>query len=147
MRRIRGLAAVISAVAAVGLSGCASGVAPAGEYPDGTYAGSSEADSDGSVGEVEFTIDNGRVIEASFAMVDPDGTVRDENYGKGADGQVADQEFYRRGQDAIAAEAEYVQVFEETSDQTEVEAIAGASLSHRHFVSAIEDALRAVERS
>lgn len=147
MKRIRRAAALVSAVAVVGLAGCGSGMAPAGEYPDGTYSGTSEADDDGAVGQVEFTIEGGQVVDAGFVIVDADGTLRDEDYGKGAGGEIADEEFYRRAQNAIAAEAEYVAVFEETSDQSEVEAVAGASLSYRHFVGAIEDALSTADAS
>ncbi len=137
------LAAMVSVAV---LGGCTSySAASASEYPDGEYFGTSKPDRDGASGEIRFTLEGGKVVQASFMIVDADGTIRDENYGKGAGGEIVDEEFYRLGQNALAAEAEYVTQFEETSDQHEVDAIAGASLSYRHFMSAIDNALADVD--
>ena len=92
------LAAMVSVAV---LGGCTSySAAPASEYPDGEYVGTSEPDRDGASGEIRFTLEGGKVVRASFMIVDADGTIRDENYGKGAGGEIVDEEFYRLGQNA-----------------------------------------------
>ena len=132
-----------AAIAAASLGGCGGSDADpaASTLPDGTYSGQSEPESDGTYGTVTFVVDSGVVTEASFVVHDADGTAHDENYGLGSDGEPADQAFYQRAQNAIEAEKQYVTQFEESGDQSDVEAIAGASLSHRLFRSAISDAI------
>jgi major membrane immunogen (membrane-anchored lipoprotein) len=96
---------------------------------------------------VTFSVSGGAVTDASFLVYDEDGTPHDEDYGLGSDGTPADQEFYQRAQNAIAAEKEFVSEFEETGDQNQVEAIAGASLSHRLFLDAVADAVADAQQS
>lgn len=123
------------------LSGCGGSSAVASSLPDGDYSGQSEAESDGSYGVVNFTVSSGSVTAASFVIYDADGTAHDENYGLGSDGKPADQQFYQRAQNAVAAEKQYVSEFEETGDQSQVESVAGASLSYRLFRAAVDDAI------
>lgn len=85
--------------------------------------------------------EGGTVTNARFVVYDEDGTAHDEAYGLGAGGKAADEGFYQRAQDAIAAEQEFVTQFVETGNQDEVETIAGASLSYRRFRSAVADAV------
>ena len=59
----------------------------------------------------------------------------------GSDGKPADEQFYQRAQNAVAAEKQYVSEFKETGDQSQVESVAGASLSNRLFQAAIDDAI------
>jgi Major membrane immunogen, membrane-anchored lipoprotein len=130
--------------AAVGtflLSGCGGTDPAASTLPDGEYTGQSAAESDGTYGVVTFTVAGGQVTDASFVVHDEDGTPHDEDYGLGSDGTPADQQFYQRAQNAIAAEREFVTDFEETGDQNQVESIAGASLSHRLFMDAVAEAI------
>ncbi len=123
------------------LSGCGGSSAVASSLPDGDYSGQSEAESDGSYGVVNFTVSSGSVTAAGFVIYDADGTAHDENYGLGSDGKPADQQFYQRAQNAVAAEKQYVSEFEETGDQSQVESVAGASLSYRLFRAAVDDAI------
>ncbi len=133
-----------AAIGAAVLAGCGgggdSGVA-ANSLDDGVYTGQSEPESDGTYGVVTFTVDAGTVTDASFIVHDSDGTPHDENYGLGSDGKPADEAFYQRAQNAIEAEGHYVTQFEEAGDQSQVESIAGASLSHRLFRSAVSNAM------
>ncbi|MGC3955964.1 MAG: FMN-binding protein [Propionicimonas sp.] len=135
------LFALAAAVGVVAFSGCAQSVKVA-DYPDGEYRGVSAPDDAGAVGNVEFTISGGRVTQASFVVVDPDGTPHDQDYGLSkATGKPVDEAFYQRAQAAVKAEQQYVTRFKEVGDADQVDVIAGASLSHRQFVEAITDAL------
>lgn len=131
------LAALAGTVAAVWLTGCGGAGTPANQLADDDYHGMTQPEEDGSIGHVYFTVADGEVTEAKFFIEDADGSVHDENYGK----QSSDPEFYRRAQHAVEAEKNYVQHFEEKGDQNEVEVVAGASLSHRMFLAAIQNAI------
>ena len=128
-------------VGSIVLSGCGAPSPAASTLPDGDYTGQSEAESDGSYGVVNFTVVNGAVTAADFVVYDADGTPHDESYGLGSDGKPADEQFYQRAQNAVAAEKQYVSEFKETGDQSQVEAVAGASLSYRLFQAAVDDAI------
>ncbi len=132
-------------IGAIALGGCGQSSVPANTLPDGTYTGESEPESDGSYGIINFTVQSGNITDASFVMYDQDGTAHDQNYGLGADGTPVDKDFYQRAQNAIEAEKQFVTQFKETGDQSEVESIAGASLSLRLFHSAIDDAINGAE--
>lgn len=144
MSRRRGdVAFLAAAVATVILGGCSGSSAQlaASTLADGCYTGTSQPETDGSYGVVSFCVGDQAVTQASFVVYDADGTAHDEDYGLGSDGQPADQTFYQRAQNAIAAEQEYVAQFEETGDQEQVEMVAGASLSHRLFMAAVTAAM------
>lgn len=133
--------ALAGLIGTIVLSGCGGTSPAANTLPDGDYSGQTEAESDGSYGVVNFTVSSGAVSAAGFVVYDADGTAHDENYGLGSDGTPADEQFYQRAQNAIAAEKNYVSEFEETGDQEQVESVAGASLSYRLFRAAIDDAI------
>lgn len=134
--------------AAVGImlfSGCSSPLPTAAELPDGTFRGTSSPDDQGAVGAIEFTVHDGVITSASFVVTDPDGTVHDADYGLSkSTGEPVDEAFYQRAQAAVAAEQVYVTQFKEAGDVDQVDVIAGASLSHRQFVEAVEDALSGI---
>lgn len=144
MTRPPGLRA-LGVAAALGIalfSGCGSPVPTAAELPDGAFRGTSAPDDQGAVGTVEFTVADGAIVEASFVVTDPDGTPHDEDYGLSkSTGRPVDEAFYQRAQAAVAAEQGYITQFKQTGDLSQVDVIAGASLSHRQFVEAVEDAL------
>ncbi|MCM3907586.1 MULTISPECIES: FMN-binding protein [Trueperella] len=135
------LLAIAAIVGVAVLGGCSADVPAANTLPDGEYEGVSQKEADGSYGTVNFTISGGKVTKANFLVKDADGTPHDEDYGLGTDGKAHDPIFYQRAQDAIKHEKSYVQKFQETSDQNQVERIAGGSLSHRLFMQAVEDAV------
>ncbi len=134
------MATAIGAAVLAGCGGSSDAGVPANTLDDGVYTGQSETESDGTYGVVTFTVEAGTVTDASFIVHDADGTPHDENYGLGNDGKPADEAFYQRAQNAIEAEKHYVTQFEEAGDQSRVESIAGASLSHRLFRSAVSNA-------
>lgn len=132
---------VAAALGVVLFSGCSQPTTIAG-LPDGTFAGASQPDDQGAVGHLSFVVKDGTIVEASFVVKDADGTPHDQEYGLSkASGQPVDDAFYQRAQAAVAAEQQYVAQFTEVGDADQVDVIAGASLSHRQFVEAVEDAL------
>ena len=132
---------VAAALGVVLFSGCSQPTTIA-DLPDGTFTGASQPDDQGAVGHLSFTVKDGAIVEASFVVKDADGTPHDHEYGLSkATGQAVDEAFYQRAQAAVAAEQQYVAQFKEVGDADQVDVIAGASLSHRQFVEAVEDAL------
>ncbi|MBQ8974158.1 MAG: FMN-binding protein, partial [Oscillospiraceae bacterium] len=85
---------LICAMAAALMTGCGSA-----SYADGTYEGTSsvyEGDEDGSgagYGVVTLTISGGKITDCQYSTYEPDGTLKDEDYGK-QDGEVANKDFY-----------------------------------------------------
>lgn len=126
------------------ITGCA--VAPAdlnvadGGFSDGTFTGHSAADDQGATGEAEITIKGNDVTAVDFVIRDSDGTVRGADHGK-TNGEIVDQATYRKAQVGVTAGDEYAAMLVETDDLGAVDAITGASLTYRHYVGAVEDAL------
>lgn len=138
-RRI--LLALLSGIALAGCSGEAVDVNVGdGGFTDGTFTGRSSADDKGAWGEVTLTIAGNDVTAVTFVLRQSDGTAQDENYGK-VNGKIINEETYRKAQAAVAAAPQYAARLEETDDLDAVDAITGASLSHRQFVEAVTDAL------
>lgn len=139
-RRLQTLG-VAAALGVLLFSGCSRPTTIAG-LRDGTFTGASQPDDQGAVGHLSFVVKDGAIVEASFVVKDADGTPHDQEYGLSkASGQPVDDAFYQRAQAAVAAEQQYVAQFAEVGDADQVDVIAGASLSHRQFVEAVEDAL------
>ncbi len=126
------------------ITGCAD--APAdlnvadGGFTDGSFAGRSAADDQGASGEVTVAIKGNDVTSVDFRIRDADGTVRGADYGK-TNGKIVDQATYKKAQFGMAAGDDYAATLVETDDLDQVDAITGASLTYRHFVGAVEDAL------
>ena len=146
------MAAVFAAgalVASMGIAGCGSGSASssgggaAGELADGTYTGKSsvlDANVDGD-GYVEVTIDveGGQIADASYEAFNPDGTLKDENYGK-------DTAYYGVAQRALQTGEEYLEQFLETGDPAAIDTVSGATYLHDQFVEAAKDAIGQAEK-
>lgn len=127
------------------LTGCSAFTPPDtnvadGGFVDGTFSGRSEADDDGSYGEVTLTIAGNDITDVTFVLREADGTAKDETYGM-TNGQIVNEESYRRAQAGIAAAPEYAAALTEADDLAAVDAVTGASLSYQQFVAAVEDAL------
>ena len=93
---------LVMALAATVLAGCGG----ADSYKDGTYTGKStvfegdEGEGDG-YGVVTLTIEGGAIIACDFKTYEPDGTLKDEDYGK-QNGEIANQDYYNKAQKALA---------------------------------------------
>ena len=95
------------AVAAVGITACGGSAT----YKDGTYEGKSEvydyAEEDGTdegngYGVATITIEGGKITDCKFVTYEPDGTLKDEEYGK-KQGSVANRDFYNKAQKAASS--------------------------------------------
>ena len=142
--RLKKVLAIILAIIVVAASfaGCGSSKT----YADGTYTGKSSIieDNDGEgdgYGEVTITIKDGKITECTFNTYEPDGTLKDEDYGK-QNGEVANQDYYNKAQKALAGSKEYARLLVESGDYHSIDAISGATISYDQFMEAVDDALR-----
>ena len=143
MKRMQGF--LIIACFALLLVGCG-----AATYSDGTYEGQSavrEGEGDGygdGYGVATVTIKDNAVVDCEFYTYEPDGTVKDENYGK-QDGAVANTDFYNKAQRAVQACEKYAEQLVAAGDLSGVDAISGATISYDEFCEAVENALKQAE--
>ena len=142
-KRNIGKAGIIAAAALMLLSSCGG----ARTYRDGTYEGQSEifvnedgTDEGNGYGVVSLTIRDGLIDACTYQTFEPDGTLKDENYGM-ANGAVANQDFFNKAQKAVAACDEYAKQLIATGDISSVDVISGATINYDEFVEAVEDAL------
>lgn len=121
-------------------------------YKDGTYTGQSavfEGDEEGNgdgYGVVTLTIKDNKITACEFKTYEPDGTLKDENYGK-VNGEVMNQDFYNKAQKAVQGSAQYASLFLESGslNPTDVDAITGATYSYDQFTDAVFNALEQAE--
>ncbi len=139
-RRILALLLVM-ALAATVLAGCGG----ADSYKDGTYTGKStvfegdEGEGDG-YGVVTLTIEGGAITACDFKTYEPDGTLKDEDYGK-QNGEIANRDYYNKAQKALAGANEYAKILVEVGDYHAIDSISGATISYNQFMEAVDDAL------
>ena len=146
MKRIIAVLLCLLALSAL-LSACG-----AKTYKDGTYTGQSavfEGDEDGNgdgYGVVTLTIKDNQITDCTFLTYEPDGTLKDENYGK-VNGEVMNQDYYNKAQKAVQGSAQYAALFLESGslNPTDVDAISGATFSYDQFTDAVFDALKQAE--
>jgi major membrane immunogen (membrane-anchored lipoprotein) len=137
---------LICVLAAALAAGCGSK-----SYVDGTYMGQSsvyESDEDdgngNGYGVVELTIKDGQIAECTFTTYEPDGTLKDSDYGM-QNGEVANRDYYNKARKAIAACEKYASNLIEANDVDEVDAISGATINYNNFKEAVQDALKQAE--
>jgi major membrane immunogen (membrane-anchored lipoprotein) len=109
---------------------------------DGTYQALSSADEEGAVGQLTITVQGGAVAAAEFAVIQADGTAKDEDYGKDSQGQVANPEYYRAAQQAVAAFDIYAAELVAVGYPQDVDVISGATWAHDQFVEAAVAAMQ-----
>ncbi|MDR2619864.1 MAG: FMN-binding protein [Propionibacteriaceae bacterium] len=134
--------ALLGLAALAALTGCGSGFDASLPLADGTYRASSEPDEEGAVGNITVVISGGVITGAEFVIVQRDGTLKDEDYGKGSDGQPIDDDYYKQAQLAVQACETYSRQLLEVRDPGDVDVVSGATWAHDQFVAAAEDALR-----
>jgi major membrane immunogen (membrane-anchored lipoprotein) len=137
---------LICLLAAAIATGCGSK-----SYADGTYTGQSsiyESDEDdgngNGYGVAEITIKDGQITDCTFTTYEPDGTLKDSDYGM-QNGEVANRDYYNKAQKAIAACEKYAANLVETNSIDEVDAISGATINYNNFKEAVNDALKQAE--
>lgn len=133
------------ALAALLLAGCSA------SYADGTYTAQSgiyegledeEFGEEGDgYGEVTITVKDNLVVACEFTTYMPDGTVKDEDYGK-QDGEIANQDYYNKAQRAVQASQNYAEQLAAKGELKAVDAISGASISYDEFCEAVRLALK-----
>lgn len=140
----RAAAAAAAVLMAVSLAGCGGSRV---SYKDGTYEGKSEvyenpdgSDDGNGYGQVSITIRDGKITDCSFLTYEPDGTLKDEDYGK-ENGTIANRDFYNKAQKARAACDEYAKALVEKGSLDDVDAISGATINYNNFKDAVTDAL------
>ena len=119
-------------------------------YRNGVYEGRSsvyEGAEDGSgagYGVVTLTIENGAISACEYHTYEPDGTLKDSEYGK-QNGEIANRDFYNKAQRAVMACERYAQQLTASGKLSEVDAISGATISYNEFEEAVRDALSKAE--
>lgn len=120
-------------------------------YKDGTYKGVSSVytNTDGSedgngYGEVEITIQDGKIADCKFLSYEPDGTLKDAEYGKEG-GAIANRDFYNKAQKAVAACDEYASQLISNGTLDGIDAISGATINYNSFKEAVQEALSQAE--
>ena len=98
-------------------------------------------DKDGNgYGVVTLTIKDNAITECEYKTYEPDGTLKDENYGMQS-GNVANKDFFRKAQKAVAACDEYASQLIQSGRVDDVDAISGATVNYNEFVEAANRAL------
>ena len=129
-------------VAVLGLTSCGGSA----NYADGTYTAQStvwedEEDGNGNgYGVIEITIEDGAIVAAEFTTYEPDGTLKDENYGM-VNGRIGNQDYYNKAQRALAANEQYCEQLVATGAVDGVDVISGATISYGEFQEAAQNAL------
>ncbi|MDR0366797.1 MAG: FMN-binding protein [Bifidobacteriaceae bacterium] len=108
---------------------------------DGVFEGESEPDEQGAFGRATITISGGRITASEFVVVQANGSVKAEDYGKDSDGQIANQQSYKAAQKAVAAFDVYARELLETGVPADVDVVSGATIAYRQFLTAATNAL------
>lgn len=136
---------VLAVTAAVLTVGCGGTIA----YKDGTYEGKSEtfdyenedgSDAGNGYGVVKITVKDQKIADCTFETYEPDGTKKDENYGK-KQGSVAEKDYYNKAQKAVAACDEYANLLVQNGSLDGIDAISGATKNYEQFCDAVDKAL------
>ena len=157
MKKILAAAAAAMTMAIV-FSGCGGDTAPSKQEQkkavnpaddlsaakDGNYTAESRKDEMGS-GRITLVIKDHKIKAAVFDGLNPDGVVKDESYGK-SDGEIKDEGKYKKAQLAVKAHKDYAQQLIERQKLSEVDAIAGATVSYNQFVEATQNAIEKAKK-
>jgi major membrane immunogen (membrane-anchored lipoprotein) len=110
------------------------------QYRDGVYLGKSGVDDTGAWGEVEVTIQAGKIAACTFVTYQKDGTVKAEDYGK-VNGEISNRAFYDKAQLAVEAMRTYAEALPVKQTPQAVDSIAGATIAYNQFNEAVLMAL------
>ncbi len=111
---------------------------------DGTYTAESHGDEWGK-GKLTIVIKDHKITAAEYIGLTPDGKLKDETYGM-SDGQVKNEGKYKKAQIAAKAHEKYAAQLVERQKLSEVDAIAGATVSYNQFVEATENVIEQSKR-
>ncbi|MDO5714408.1 MAG: FMN-binding protein [Tissierellia bacterium] len=122
------------------LSGCGQKPSEPVEYKDGNYTGESAPDEWGGKLVAHLTVEGGKIIECTIENLDNNGVEKGEDYGK-VDGKITNPGLYQIAQNAVEVTKDYPKELLETQDIKLVDVISGATVSHKAFQEAVQDAL------
>lgn len=106
------------------------------QLKDGTYLGESTPDERGGFVRVKIEVKDSKIADCTMENIDGDGNIKDENYGKSAN-----EGLYKIAQNAIKLAESYPKDLVEVGSVEGVEAITGATETHKQFVEACHKAL------
>lgn len=106
-----------------------------GEAPlkDGTYTERSGVDEHGYI-EVSVVVKDGKISDCKMTMFNPDGSVKDENYGK----NDSNPNLYVLAQKALAEASKLPSLLLERGSIDEVDAVSGATKTYDQFKAVVE---------
>lgn len=110
-------------------------------YKDGIYTAVSEKDDWGGWADISITVQDKKIVDCVFITYDKDGVVKGKTYGM-QDGQVKNVGLYKIAQDSIEGTKKYPGLLLETQNIDKVDAVSGATVSHRLFQDAVRKALQ-----
>ena len=99
---------------------------------DGTYTAESSKNEKRGLGKIELTIRDHKIVAATYTGIDRNGKIKTEDYGK-QDGQIKDEQHYRKAQIAFKAHQAYADQLVERQSLEKVDAIAGATVVYDQF--------------
>ncbi len=106
-------------------------------YRDGVYEGEYRNENGGGGTKVVLEIENNAIVGCQMTATDAEGHVKDENYGKN-DSEAN----YRLCQISVAGMRQYPGELLRTQDIDKVDAVSGATVTHREFQIAVRQALQ-----
>ncbi|MGP1458397.1 MAG: FMN-binding protein [Treponema sp.] len=110
-------------------------------YKDGTYTATSEKDNWGGWADISITVKDKTIVECTFTAYDKDGTIKDKTYGM-EDGQIKNAGIYKLAQASVEGGQKYPGILLEKQNIDKVDAVSGATVSHRLFQDAAKKALK-----
>ncbi len=106
---------------------------------DGTYTAESRSDEWGK-GRLTIVVKDHKITAAEFIGVKPDGKIKDDTYGM-SDGKVKNEGTYKKAQNALKAHGNYAAQLVERQMLSDVDAIAGATVSYNQFIEAAQNVI------
>ena len=106
-------------------------------YRDGVYEGEYHSENGGGGTKVVLKIENNAIVDCQMTATDAEGHVKDENYGKN-DSEAN----YRLCQISVAGMRQYPGELLKVQDIDKVDAVSGATVTHREFQIAVRQALQ-----
>ena len=106
-------------------------------YRDGVYEGEYRNEDGGGGTKVVLKIENNAIVDCQMTATDAEGHVKDEDYGKN-DSEAN----YRLCQISVEGMRQYPGKLLEAQDIDKVDAVSGATVTHREFQIAVRQALQ-----
>lgn len=110
-------------------------------YKDGTYTAVSEKDDWGGWADISITVQDKKIVDCVFITYDKDGVVKGKTYGM-QDGQIKNAGLYKIAQASVEGTKKYPGLLLEKQNINKIDAVSGATVSHRLFQDAVRKALQ-----